>query len=391
MDNRRHLVSTVGVSSSSPSPAEIVRAFDPARLTQARQLASLTKRGLADRIGISPTAIGQYETGSSRPRPDHIPHLAKTLDVPTSFFLAGRPHANLDTSAAHFRSLRSTRAYQRAKAAALVEQVWELTHLLETYIQLPWVDLPGFTGKTARASEELPREPTLAARALRINWNLGTGPIRHLVRQIEAHGIVVVTPSADPDVETVDAFSTSYLPRPIIVLTKNRTDDIYRHRFTAAHELGHLVLHSDGAPGDAQQEREANAFAAEFLTPRSSILPHLPARADLRKLVELQEIWGVSVHSLVYRCREVGLLSDSAASRAYKRLNALRGQPGFRPEPIAGYPGEQPALLARSVNLASSETGLTSAAIASELAWPVARLRQFIGSPEERPTLTLLG
>jgi hypothetical protein len=34
------------------------------------------------------------------------------------------------------------------------------------------------------------------------------------------------------------------------VLTPDRADDVYRHRFTAAHELGHLLLHSDTAPGD---------------------------------------------------------------------------------------------------------------------------------------------
>ncbi|MEV5497795.1 XRE family transcriptional regulator [Nonomuraea fuscirosea] len=370
------------------TPQAVADAFDATRLTQARHLAALTKKEVAEHLGVSPAAVGQYEAGVTRPRPDLIAPLAEVLSVPIAFFLPGRPHGKLDGSMAHFRSLRSTRAYQRAKAVAFVEQVWELAYALEKRVQLPAVDLPGFAGGEMHSS--LPRDPAGAARALRSHWGLGAGPISHLVRRMEAHGIVVAFPRHDPDAVTVDAFSTSSLPRPIVVLTPNRFDDIYRHRFTAAHELGHLVLHGDTAAGDSHQEREADAFAAEFLTPRDSILPQLPLRADLRRLAELRQTWGVSVDSLLYRCRETGLLSDSAAGRAYQRLAALREQPGFTNEPVSGYPGEQPVLLAHAFELAGKESGLSAATLARELAWPIARVRELIGLPDQRPSLTLV-
>ncbi|MFG3180003.1 helix-turn-helix domain-containing protein [[Kitasatospora] papulosa] len=372
-----------------PSPAAVHEVFDPARLAQARSLVGMTKRRLADELGVTPAAVSQYEMGTNRPRPDLLPRLAEILDVPLTYFLAGRPHARLDASAAHFRSLRSTRAYQRAKAVAFTEQVWELTYALEKRVQLPMVDLPGFAGGEVHPGTDLPSDPASAARALRVAWGLGTGPIAHLVRRLEAHGIVVVTPQRDEDLRSVDAFSTSHLPRPLIVLTPNRTDDVYRHRFSAAHELGHLILHGDTNPGDITQEREADTFAAEFLTPRESILPELPARADLHKLSQLRDGWGVSVHSLLYRCRELGLLSDSSASRAYQRLHGLQGQPGFTPDPLAGYPGEQPALLSQSFALACDH-GLTMTELAHELAWSAAQVRRMLGVEEDRPALRLV-
>ncbi|GAA0389059.1 XRE family transcriptional regulator [Microbispora corallina] len=374
----------------TPGPQAVSDAFDPARLTQARHLAGLAKKDLAARIGVTPTAVGQYETGATRPRPELIPRLARALAVPPAFFLAGRPHGKLDGSMAHFRSLRSTRAYQRAKAVAFAEQVWELAHALERRVRLPRVDLPGFSGGEAHPGVDLPREPAQAARALRRLWGVGAGPLAHIVRHMEAHGIIVVFPPADEDAATVDAFSTSQLPRPVVVLTANRFDDIHRYRFTAAHELGHLVLHGDIASGDSQQEREADAFAAELLTPRDSILPELPGRLDLRRLARLRDVWGVSVDSLLYRCREVGLISDSAAGRAYQRLGELRGQPGFAPEPISGYPGEQPVLLREAFDLAVAETGLTMAALAAQLAWPAARVRELLGMPDPRPALRIV-
>jgi Zn-dependent peptidase ImmA (M78 family) len=265
-----------------------------------------------------------------------------------------------------------------------------LTYALEKRVQFPLVDLPGFAGGEVDPGTELPSDPAAAARALRVAWGLGNGPITHLVRRLEAHGIVVLTPQRDEDLRSVDAFSTSRLPRPLIVLTPNRTDDVYRHRFSAAHELGHLVLHDDATPGDIGQEREADAFAAAFLTPRESLLPELPARADLHKLSQLRSSWGVSVHSLLYRCRELGLLSDSSASRAYQRLHDLKGQPGFAPEPLAGYPGERPALLGQAFALACDH-GLTITDLARELAWNLPRVRQMLGMEEQRPVLRLVG
>lgn len=367
---------------SRPTASDVHQAFDPARLTQARHLAGMTKRHVAEAVGVTPAAIGQFEAGIARPRPDLVALLAVCLSVPAQFFLAGRPRAHVDGSMAHFRSLRSTRSYQRNKAIGQVQQAWELTHALEERVQLPAVDLPGFSDD----DDDVVEGPQLAAQSLRQRWDLGSGPISHLVRHLESRGVIVVSPPPDPDSTTVDAFSTPCEPRPIIVLTQNRFDDVYRHRFTAAHELGHLVLHADTWAGDLQQEREADAFAAEFLTPRASIRPHLPARTDLSQLAELQRVWGVSVSSLLYRCREVGLLSDSAAGRAYQRLNALRGEPGFRGEPVSGYPGEQPALLQQAFELA----GLTIPELAAELAWRPARVRELLGKPDHQPALRLV-
>lgn len=43
-----------------------------------------------------PAAVGQYETGVSRPRPDLMLQMAKVLNVPVEFFIVGRPSQRLD-------------------------------------------------------------------------------------------------------------------------------------------------------------------------------------------------------------------------------------------------------------------------------------------------------
>ncbi|MFF0637806.1 helix-turn-helix domain-containing protein [Nocardia sp. NPDC004151] len=382
-----HLFRT-GADSAPATAVVVADVFDAGRLTQARQLAGLTKAAVAEQVGVSGAAVSQWESQTSPPRPDHLVRLAEVLDVPVEFFAGGRPFARLDGSAAHFRSLRSTRASQRAKAVAFVEQVWELTYALEKYVQFPPVDLPGFLPDD---TTRLPDTPAAAARALRLHWRLGIGPIPHLIRTMERHGIVAtMVPFAGADTPTINAFSTSRMPRPLIVLTPDRSSDVYWHRFTAAHELGHLVLHRDAAPGDAEQEREADAFAAEFLTPAEQIHEHLPNRFDVKALEQISQEWGVSLKSLVYRCRELGTISDASARRAYQRLNHLYELEIIAPDPATNYPGEVPSLLAKAFELAESNGTLTAVDLARELKWKIPRLRLLLGQPDERPVLRLV-
>ncbi len=367
----------------------VAAAFDPGRLRQARYLAERTKRAIADQIGVSPAAVGQWESGATAPRPDHIRRLADLLEVPPSFFAAGRRYVRLDAANAHFRSLRSTPAALRAKAIAFTEQVWELAHALEVRVQLPAVDLPGFAGGEVHPGDYA-ADPAAAAAELRRQWQLGDRPIPHLVHTMERHGLIVTyLPFAKAVSKTIDAFSTSHLPRPVVMLTPDRSTDVYRHRFTAAHELGHLMLHGDTAPGDPVQEKEADRFAAELLTPRAAIVPQLPTRLDLQALERLGQTWGVAVETLVYRCHEIGTISDATYRRAFQRLNQLRHLGLFAREPVTGYPGELPTLLGKAFAVAE-EHGLTLPKLADELKITLPRLRELLGQPDTRPELHLL-
>ncbi|TDC60879.1 ImmA/IrrE family metallo-endopeptidase [Actinomadura sp. GC306] len=364
-------------------------AFDPARLTQARLLMGFTKTRLAEQIGVSAAAVGQWESGTTPPRPDHIERASEVLDVPLDFFVIGRPHARLDASAAHFRKLRSTRVGERSKAVAFVEQMWELTYALEKRVQFPHVDVPGLaSGEIIEGY--IANDPAAAARSLRQYWGLGSGPVSHLVRTMELHGIIVTLVAfAGKDTPRIDAFSTSKLSRPLVVLTPDRADDVYRHRFTAAHELGHLLLHHDALPGDVRQEKDADVFAAEFLTPESEIGPHLSPRVDFSSLERTSRTWGVSMKSLIYRSRELGLFSEATARRAYQRLNQMENLGFFAAEPVTHYPGEMPSLLGRAFEVAESQ-GLTLDHLSRELKWKLPYLRRLLGQDDSRPELRLV-
>jgi Zn-dependent peptidase ImmA (M78 family)/transcriptional regulator with XRE-family HTH domain len=374
-----------GTGRAALSLEKVAESFDGDRLRQARQLALSTKQDVAAAIGVSAAAVGQYEANAMAPRPELVGALASALDVLPEFFAAGRPQTKLESGDAFFRSLRSTTARQRAKATSYTEQVWELVNAVERHVRLPDVRLPDLEKEHGH-----PQDPVTTARVIRQFWGLGGKPVAHLIRLLESKGIIaVLVPMVEREVARIDAFSTLAFDRPVMVLSVDKADDVFRHRFTAAHELGHLLMHGEYTAGDPALERQADRFAAEFLMPTNVVRDELPTRFDLRRLAQLSEYWGVSVQALVYRSKELGLISDSAARRAYIKLHELAETPAVVPRPVWQYPGEVPGMLAQAVELAG-RSNVTVASIAAELAWKPSRVRRLLGETDSRPVLTLL-
>jgi Zn-dependent peptidase ImmA (M78 family)/DNA-binding XRE family transcriptional regulator len=360
-----------------PDASAVAQAFAPARLTMARELAGLRKRDLAEAIGRTAAAVSQYELGQARPSGETLRRCAAALDVPVSFFTTGRPQLRLDTAGAHFRSLRSTTAHQRQQALAHVELLWELVDQLDRVVELPAVDVGLPLG-------ERPGAPAVAAALLREAWAVPAGPVVHLVRTLETRGIVL-TRLPGVDAATIDAFSAALHGRPVIVLSHKGNP--MRQRFSVAHELGHLLLHPDPAPGSGVHEREASTFAAELLMPAAEIRDRLPAPVDVAALKETADGYGVSVAALAYRGKDLGVYSESTLRRVLATLARL----GWRTDEPAGsrYPGERPELLTRAAELAARH-GLPLPLLADRLHLPLPRLRELLGMPEPRPRLRLI-
>lgn len=357
-------------------PARASGRFEPARLTQARVRIGMSKTELAGEVGVSAAAIGQYEAGINSPRRDVLDRLASILNVRSGFFDVGRPLARIDTVNAHFRSLRSTRVNDRQKALATATLVWEMTFILERHVKLPEPNLPTVPAGTA---------PVEAAAALRSKWNLPDGPVKHLVATAESHGIVVaVRPMGE--IDAVDAFSVVIVDRPIIITTPRRSANVFRHRFSVAHEIGHLILHGDASESTASIEKEADEFASAFLTPAAAMDASLPQRLDLAALDRLGRTWGVSPHSLVRRMVERGRTTESSARRAYQRL-AIAGDPAA--DPTSAYPGEVPTLLTKAAELAGN-VGAGVPALADALKLSVHQVRDLLGEVDQRPVLRLV-
>lgn len=328
--------------------------FDKSRLILARQLAGVRKSELALKIGVSPSTITTWESGSRSPEKDESIHaLAQALSVPASFFQVGSIDEKVGSvGTPHFRSLRGTTQVQRDQANAYAHLVLDVVKTLTKYINLPDRILP-----------EIPTEPDIknsivpefAAQQVRSEWGLKPGPIPHMVREIEKHGVVVVfSPSQS---KNIDAYSVDSGKNPVVILHPLK-EDYYRQRFDVAHELGHLVMHTDAEPGNKTIEAQAHAFAAELLMPKAHIFHELPTRMDQvgwMKLKELKENWGVSMQALLHRAKSLGRLSEASYRNAMVKI----AKHGWRvKEPGVVNNIEQPSLLPQGIEILEDEGGL---------------------------------
>lgn len=352
---------------------DVAHLFDGRRLRLARQLAGLRKNALADKVDKTPTAIASYEKNTKRPAPATVAQLSLALGVDPSFFLPGPVELDFSDVVAHFRSLRSTTQLARDQALAYGLATVEVSATLERHVEFPSAEVPNFE---VRSDEDSPEE---AANLLRSTWELPMGPIPHLVRAAENRGVLVVFSA--PASASVDAYSFEGMSRPVVVLNPAKRD-YYRQRFDLAHELGHLVMHTDAEPGSAKIESQADRFAAEFLMPREQISELLPAKADWGQLQRLKEVWGVSLQALLYRARALGEMSEVTYRNAMMFLSSKgwrRQEPGVMPVL------EQPSLLPGSVALLES-SGVGPWEIAEESRVPLDLFHQICSrSPRYTP------
>ncbi|PZG15160.1 XRE family transcriptional regulator [Micromonospora craterilacus] len=327
-----------GAARPSVPAAAAVAAFEPHALGLARRWRRMRKNELARQVGVTAAAVSQYELGQARPSASVLARLALALSMPVEFFASGFPMP-ATPGHAHFRSLRATSQAERDQAEAFGEVAWRVVEVIGRRLRLPALRLPHLD----LPDPTRPEDVRAAAVAAREAFGLAADPVPHVVRLLEAHGVIVL---ALPEVsERVDAFSHWYGQRPFVFLNPAKNDKA-RSRMDAAHELGHLLLHHDAEPGSQILEREATAFASEFLAPSTLLADELPPRLDFERLHELKRRWGISLKALVYRGHDLGIYRD----HTYRRGMSLLAQWGY-PEPGDLGPREQPSLLGKATEL----------------------------------------
>lgn len=269
--------------------------FNPSRLTLARVRRGLTKKDLAERVGVTLRSFSRYEAGAMQPPAETLEAIAKTLAFPMEFFSAPTIEAPNPESVS-FRAMQSMTASQRNAALGAAALALELSAWISERFATPEPDVPDLRGHT----------PEAAADALRAAWQLGERPIKNLVHLLEQRGVRVF--SLAEQNKQIDAFSFWRNGTPCVFL--NTVKSAEHGRFDAAHELGHLVLHRHGGPTGRGAEHEADQFASCFLMPRASVLAAAPRSRNIDALVRLKPMWIVSVAALNYRLRSLDLLTE---------------------------------------------------------------------------------
>ncbi|WP_375404292.1 helix-turn-helix domain-containing protein [uncultured Sphingomonas sp.] len=296
--------------------------FNPQRLTIARERRAMTKKGVAESVGLSTNTIHRYETGELKPSDENLKQISAALEFPLVFFENDDELDQPRLDNASFRGLSSKT--DRIMKAAL--QSGTLAYrfddwISERYNRVP-LNLPEYPAEM---------KPKIAAKLLRQQWRLGDKPIENMVHLLEAKGIRVF--SLAENNKEIDAYSVWRDDTPYIFL--NRFKSAERSRFDAAHELCHLCLHKHGGATAEKKnspiEKEAQAFAGEFLMPEADVRSIMnTAIYSVDDLLPYKRRWRVAAVALAYRLLELDILRKSQSNSFYVEMSRrgwLKGEP----------------------------------------------------------------
>ncbi len=319
------------------------------RLNRARKAAGLSMSALAQAIGVSANAIKKYEHGENMPSSGKVLKLAKALNVRTEYFF--RP-VKVDLKEVEYRKRANTSQKLLDKINGdVMEQAERWVELLELYPDsvkpVPQFSLPANLPDTVSTPEEI----EALADLMRAQWQLGLNPIPDMIDTLEAKGAMIICTSVEVK-KKFDGLAGRIENTPVIVISTHQPGD--RQRFTLAHELGHLVLHSR-LGGDLDEEKACHHFAGAFLLPRQALIQHMGSHRqaiEAQELFMLKQEFGLSMMAILMRAGQCGIISANLQKSYFMKFNKL----GWRTqEPGAAYPNEETWLFKQLVYRALGE------------------------------------
>ena len=310
-----------------------------ARIERARLMRGHSLRSLAEALGgkYSHTTLQKYEKGVICPDTESIGLIGRALDVRTDYFLK---KDSLKLEAVEYRKLSKLGKKAQKQIEEEAFEFFERYLEIEQILSVPYEKLPKYD-LTAKGDEELPHAIEESALNLRKKWKLGLNPIPNVHSMLEAHGVKV---KIMQDHDGFDGFSAIARAGenliPTVALSGKVSTDITRLRFTALHELAHLVLDLPPRLKGADIERACHRFAGAFLMPKQIFVKMFGEnrlKIAVAELVAIKEEWGVSCAAVMARARDLSLIT---AGR-YKSFCILSNKWGWRKKEPGKWTGDE--------------------------------------------------
>jgi Zn-dependent peptidase ImmA (M78 family) len=150
-----------------------------------------------------------------------------------------------------------------------------------------------------------------------------------------------------------------------------------------AHELGHLVLHQVMDGDIAMLEKEANAFAGEFLVPEEAALKEFVSPLTLTSLMHLKERWKVSIQALMLRALRLEIISY----RQYKYLMLQLNNHDWRKREPVDIPIEKPRFIGQIAEMLYG-VPIDYKSIAAQMNLPIQLVRNTIQAHAIKNTIS---
>jgi Zn-dependent peptidase ImmA (M78 family) len=303
--------------------------FNPGRLKSARLLAGLSLREVEEALHFKVTysSINKYEKGLMKPDNGTLLLLAEILKVTPAYFLEQNIVELGEISFRKKSTMTATEvAMIKEKTKDKVERYIEAERLLDVSPKF-FNPIAGKQIKVAARAEEL-------ADIVRKEWCLGMDPISNVIEMLEEHGVKVIEINAPGKFDGLCTFVDNGIP--VVVINDSFT--IERKRFTALHELGHLMMRIN-ADDHRETEGACHRFAGAILLPATVLkkaIGEQRSKLSLGELISLKEEYGISVQATMRRALDLGIVSPVVYQQFFKSIAGNKKETG-----MGSYKGEE--------------------------------------------------
>jgi Zn-dependent peptidase ImmA (M78 family)/DNA-binding XRE family transcriptional regulator len=292
------------------------------RLKSAREMKGLSMANLVEKMAdiVSKQAISKYEAGKMLPDSTVLIKLAEVLGVKVDYFF--RPFT-VSLSCIEFR--KKTKMTEKDRKS--VEQ--QVMDHVERYFEIE--EIAGIKQNVSPLRREEiihSREDVIKlVQEIRKDWELGEDGIIDVISLLENKRIKVI--EFDAPIE-FDGLSGTAGEDIVIVLNSN-IHPTERKRFTALHELGHLIMKFDDEIDDKAKEKLCHTFASEFLIPsktfRAIVGDISKSTLNMVAFAEIQHNFGISIDALIKKAEDEGMITGNRYKNYYIRKNT---NPSFK-------------------------------------------------------------
>jgi len=301
----------------------------------------MTQAQVAKKSGVSVPTYSKIESGTASPRMDTLYRVASALGVSIHELFA----QVRELKSVRFRAQKKLkrRDHILAKAANWLDDFNYLLKEAESDSRYTLSDIPSKLQRIAAGERSL-----MAVKLAREKMGLDAEePIHDITGLFAANGIKVLTYNLKSDAFFGMSIGESEGGPAIVVNVWDRIP-VERWIFSAAHELGHLLLHMNAyeveiIEEDEQQENEANAFASEFLMPQQKFDKEWKETRGLptwQRILKVKRIFHVSDKTVLWRLLELNVFTKDIwreRNRFLKQVYKTRNPSKYEPEPLRSY------------------------------------------------------
>ncbi len=285
------------------------------RIKSARALAGFSLRELSQKMNdiVSHNAIKKYEKAEMMPDSKVLIALSEALAVKTDYFF--RPYT-VEIDNIEFRKKSSLLSKE---VSSIKENV---TDTISRYLEVEQFlginstfdnPIKGIKIKNGNDVEK-------AVEELLSKWKLGYNALPNVIELLEDNEIKVIELDELDSFDGLSGFANGVIP--VIVVNKNFP--VERKRFTALHELGHLLLAFDKELTKKDIEKLCHRFAGSMLMPKSTFVKEIGntrSQISLSELVAIKESYGISIQAIMARAKDLGVINEERYIAFRKWIN----------------------------------------------------------------------